>query len=983
MTNRRLLLSLACVCPFSLSAFGQVSPTDRSAPLPLAGELQSDHDLDARGDRLIELSGSVRPPPGASPAGIRVWTPAGGEGLTDASGRYRFEVRLPAAAESVAVLAGVAGAARGSLQLPLPAGASPLSLPEIQLLPESLCAPAWQPTFGAESGLGFGFGPQDMLSFDDGTGASLYIAGSFLSAGGLPASNLASYGSQGWFSFGDTVDGTLYALADFDDGSGSALYVAGIIGSAGGVPVTNVARFDGSTWSALGAGTNGLILDLEVFDDGSGPALYAAGVFTQAGGAPRPGVARWDGVAWSSLGAGINGQVVVLEVADLGTGPRLYAGGSFNQAGGIPAQNIAAWDGQAWSALGAGASGRVAALEEIDLGSGPRLYVGGVFASAGGQPTSNLASFDGTGWSPVAAGPTGGFNTGVESLKAHDDGSGLALFITGGFGEAGGQPAGGMVRFDGSTWTSLLPTIPLTFSGRQLAFHDNGSGPRLYLGAGFSAFAGPGTSGIAAWDGQAWTALGTGLSGPVQALAEHDDGSGLAVYAGGSFISADDAVRLRIARFQNGSWSPVGPGFNSSVNALLSFDDGSGPALFAGGTFTQAGSQNVAWLARWNGTAWAPVGGGLNGPVLAVLAFDDGTGPKLYAGGGFSEAGGIPASRVALWDGTSWSALGAGLLGSVNTLAVHNDGTGAALYAGGIFTQSGTVPISRVARWDGSLWQPLASGTNNVVRALISYDDGSGPALIATGSFTSAGGVPCARIAAWSGGQWNPLGSGLSGIGNALAAIDDGSGKQLYVGGGFNLAGGQAVSSLARWSGGLWSGLDPLSGSVNALLPAQSSVASGPALLVGGSFTIPGGDANLGLWQGCASGAPSAVAGCFGNPATLTTNSAWRVGQSFNLDFAAGLYPQGVTSYWVGGDGSDASGCGMPLPFVGELLLGAPLVFLGQAPTVAGASGLLVQVPVTPSLIGKQVAIQAANVATVLAALPVELSNSLVGLIGS
>jgi hypothetical protein len=50
---------------------------------------------------------------------------------------------------------------------------------------------------------------------------------------------------------------------------------------------------------------------------------------------------------------------------------------------------------------------------------------------------------------------------------------------------------------------------------------------------------------------------------------------------------------------------------------------------------------------------------------------------------------------------------------------------------------------------------------------------------------------------------------------------------------------------------------------------------------------------------------------------------------------------------------------------------------------VAGASGLLVQVPVTPSLIGKQVAIQAANVATVLVGLPVELSNSLVGLIGS
>src|SRR5690606_19830830 len=79
---------------------------------------------------------------------------------------------------------------------------------------------------------------------------------------------------------------TVSSLAVFDDGTGAALYAAGGFVSAGGVPVQRIAKWDGETWSDVGGGTNALISALEVYDDGTGPALYAAGGFTSAGGVP-------------------------------------------------------------------------------------------------------------------------------------------------------------------------------------------------------------------------------------------------------------------------------------------------------------------------------------------------------------------------------------------------------------------------------------------------------------------------------------------------------------------------------------------------------------------------------------------------------------------------------------------------------------------------------------------------------------------------
>jgi len=123
----------------------------------------------------------------------------------------------------------------------------------------------------------------------------------------------------------------------------------------------------------------------------------------------------------------------------------------------------------------------------------------------------------------------------------------------------------------------------------------------------------------------------------------------------------------------------------------------------------------------------------------------------------------------------------------------------------------------------------------------------------------------------------------------------------------------------------------------------------------------------------------TAMAGCFGNTAELTSPTAvLQIGQNATLKLVAGLYPTGLGLYFVGIDGTVA-GCGLQLPGLGEALL-ALVPFpstLGTSATVAGAGTFTVAVPNSPSAVGITVAFQVANVDLIGAGNPVELSTGL------
>ncbi len=645
--------------------------------------------------------------------------------------------------------------------------------------------------------------------FDSGEGPKLYAGGSFTTAGGVSAKNIAQWDGTNWLPLRIGVAGTVRALEVFDDGGGDeALYVGGSFATADGRSANNIAQWDGASWSSVGLGVNGTISTLEVFDEGTTSSLIAAGFFNTAGDVLATKIARWDGSTWSPVGTGVNSNINALATFDDGTGPALYAGGQFAMAGGIVANRVAKWDGSSWSEVGMGINGTVNTFSIFDDGGGPALYAGGSFNTAGNESIDRIAKWDGTTWSALGTGIIGVPRT----LATYDDGQGPALYAGGDIVSAGEIGINNITKWNGSSWAALGsgPRYSGT-DGQVSAFEvfDDGGGEALYAGGFFTNTGNAYARNISKWNGASWSNLDAGLNGSVRAFTVYDFGQGPQLFAGGIFTFAGSIPVDRLARWNGSTWKATGTGMNGWVYALTVFDEGDGVALFAGGTFRSAGNTDALGIAKWNWIDWWSLGTGVDIPnVRAFAVFDDGSGPALYAGGSFWIAGSITVRSIARWDGSSWSALsgsfGTGLNHAVYALEVFDDGTGPALHVGGEFTSAGATPANYIARWDGSEWSsvgsaPVGAGTNDIVYALRTFDDGTGMALYAGGDFTSAGGNSTNHIAKWDGASWQPLGVGINDTVSALIEFDDGGGPALYVGGTFTTAGGSVSANIARW----------------------------------------------------------------------------------------------------------------------------------------------------------------------------------------
>lgn len=519
---------------------------------------------------------------------------------------------------------------------------------------------------------------------------------------------------------------------------------------------------------------------------------------------------------------GMNGPVGAVTIFDDGTGPALYAAGDFTIAGGVPANNIAKWSGDSWSPVGAGTNGPIASLLVYDDGNGPALYVGGEFTTAGFLNASGIAKWTGAAWSPLGAGVSG--STGVYILAIFDDGSGdgPALYAGGNFSVIGGVAAKRIAKWNGSAWSAVGSGVSggvLPFVQALTVFDDgSGNGPALYVGGFFTLAGGVSANNIAKWDGRSWTPIGTGTDAAVYDIEIFDDGSGDGeeVYAAGAFTSAGGVAANRVAKWDGVAWSNLGLGMNDVVYSLCKFDDGSGgpPLLYAGGRFTTAGGVTRNYVAKWNGSLWAGLGAGMNARVFRVVGFDAGPRgtPVLFAVGEFTAAGGLPAKFIGQWNGVAWSAMGTGVSDPVWAMTTFDDGHGPALYVGGEFKSVGGVLVNGIAKWDGVSWSALGPASTPGVSG------GSSPFVY------------------------------------ALTVYDDGNGPALYAGGGFNLAGGAPLGRLVKWDGTTWSapGSGITAGFIWALTSVDAGREGGPALYAGGAIGLVGGVQvkNITKWNG-------------------------------------------------------------------------------------------------------------------------------------
>lgn len=628
----------------------------------------------------------------------------------------------------------------------------------------------WRPLGGGVDGGSSSFGVGAMAVWDpDGPGparSQLIVAGRFVSAGGVPVSNTASWNGTAWSAMGAGFSRTVLALTTWDpDGNGPSneLLVAGgqFTGNNGGSPPPILASWNGSTWQSFPASLDQEVQALAAWDrDGCGP-LPATLVAGMGGGGSNLGLrnlTQWTGSAWQTLGGGTQagGGVLTLSTWDRdGLGPGLsdlIVGGQFLGMGNVPARGLAAWNGTHWTSASVGATDypQVMLSWKPDPASAQPapLIVGGAFTSIGSTSAKAIASWDGVGFSQLGSGVTESrFGPSslpsVEALCAWDpDGAGplgSSLVIGGDFGKLGTLSASCIARWNGSSWSAFASGIESKVEDLTVFDHDGSPAtPDLLIAGGFFQRAGSTiVNGITWWNGAAWQPFGTGvLGGGLEALTVWNraspGGMQKVLVAGGTFTSIDGVAANKIASWDGATWQPLGVGFPQSgdrVFELAVWDpDGPGPAnelLVASGSLTLGMTAQFDGIAQWNGTSWTSLS--LNsqfnmGNIRALSTWDpDGPGPlhELLVAGYYQTAiGGVAARNIAAWNGTTWAPFGSGLVElSPSELASWDpDGAGPArpwLLASGSFTTAGGAASPWMARWGSApaTWAAPASGS--------------------------------------------------------------------------------------------------------------------------------------------------------------------------------------------------------------------------------------------------------------------------------
>ncbi len=737
------------------------------------------------------------------------------------------------------------------------------------------------------------------------------------------------------------VPGVINAAITWNDGTGPKVYVAGEFSSIDDIPsigfprgANSIAAWDGTRWNKLGLGIGGtapthgglrVVHALAVFDpDGPGPqpeSLYVGGEFNWAGGQNIIGIARWDGAAWHDVGGGIFGvgttlnnrlAVRAMSVFDTdGPGPELpelYIAGDFEFAGFTVANGVARWNGSQWREAGGwfptGTSGRRLAVFDED-GPGPmspRLYLGGFFSSVpdefGGLAASKgLARWDGTGWSDEPGIEMGSVN----ALTVFDDGTNRSLWVSGGMSTIGGPTNfNGIARKAGGTWQQFgTPGSPPYYGAaamRQFGSH-------LYLSASV-----PGTSStFVRWSPSApgaFEPLGTALRGGISMIepADFDFGgpapakllvtgsenfgrftalrdpvagdqafSNAAVWTGTSFEPTPTAGSASL-----GLGLPTN-GYPLDVKTLRVLDaDGSGPQpprLFVGGVFNGAGAAVTANAATFDGSQFGALPFWVNtGDPFSVSWFDDVSYPVIEDFATVTDGSTTSLFATSLnigadagvyrWDGARFYPIGfMGGSGAWRILG-YDDGSGPALWAFNAVEEITVLPFlgmignsitaRGVARWRSTTgWEPVDAGIPPgaffYARDVVVHDFGTGPSLYAFGRADGLPGFHQGHMARWTGSSWDvqalPLTGDFARIEQAVSL-----GGSIYVSGFFQAINGTPAVSIARWDGAAWSALgsgltDSVngSGSVAVHSMAVHDDGSGPALFVSGRFTHAGG----------------------------------------------------------------------------------------------------------------------------------------------
>jgi hypothetical protein len=381
----------------------------------------------------------------------------------------------------------------------------------------------------------------------------------------------------------DPASGNLYAIIGSSDVSRPV---------AGNTIVNYVARWGGDSWNALGEvpgiSENPGYMANAITCDKKG-ILYAIEWDAHSyASETRYRIVKWNGASWSTVDSVSPGRrIYALAIDSMGN---LYAGGEFESIGAINAKNIAKWDGTAWSSLGEGISGKN--VMELACDKKGNVYAAGAFDMAGSVVAHNIAKWDGNAWSGLGEGIQTEPDVYIPVFALALDGKGT-LYASGGFSVAGTVAANNIAKWDGTKWSALGTGIQMDEELRwdcnpvwALACDENGN---LYAGGQFNLAGSVLASGIAKWDGSAWSALGSGVCnlfyddegdprlqaypGNVSALVSDNKGK---LYVGGTFQTAGGRPSVNFAICNLNGANAVFAGKVMAPRSSISFESTKG-----------------------------------------------------------------------------------------------------------------------------------------------------------------------------------------------------------------------------------------------------------------------------------------------------------------------------------------------------------------------------------------------------------------------
>ena len=464
----------------------------------------------------------------------------------------------------------------------------------------------------------------------DGIVHALFFWYGDLHAGGEfqnPAPHIAKYWAGEWHQVGvGDFDDVVRCFIDFR----GELWVGGDFEKIGDQEIAYMASFDGVDWldrDGCGADPpwgNASVRSFVVYAD----TLRIGGTFEQCALVEAPYFAKyWESFGYwkpHDSGEGLNGSVNDFMERD----GELWIGGEFGSVNDLPSRGIGLYSSSGFFQVppGGGADHDILDLEPF----GNWFYAStryGIYpyGTSGPEdphwldPLGNLEEID---------------HSAFELLYWNPD-----LYAVGSIRD-------GIARWDGEGWRRLGAGIINEGSGHDVEALCAWNGGIVAGGfMGISSADETATSAyVGFFDGETWFPLANGLSRDVFDLIVFDDD----LYACGRFTRNNESPMPAIARWDGSAWHALGSGLSGVSNLAYTLEVFDGQ-LAVGGSFNVAdGVSCPARVALWNGSSFSALGDGMNGPVRDLQAWNG----SLVAGGSMSMGG---ATRfVALWDDATW-----------------------------------------------------------------------------------------------------------------------------------------------------------------------------------------------------------------------------------------------------------------------------------------------------------------------------------------